>query len=85
MNHLTLMPTSLRLLYLVAVFAAASGVAFFDVPLMNSTAYAQASPELGLNAQLLVAARNGDLVTVKRVLDQGAKPNSRNRSGILRS
>ena len=48
---------------------------------MHPRAYAQASAELGLNAQLLVAARNDDVVTVRRVLDNGANPNTRNRGG----
>ena len=48
---------------------------------MHPDAYAQATPDLGMNAQLLVAARNDDLATVRRVLDNGALPDSRNRAG----
>ena len=48
---------------------------------MHPRAYAQASSNLGLNAQLLVAAKNDDIVTVRRVLDNGAVPNARNRAG----
>ena len=37
--------------------------------------------DLSPNAQLLVAARQGDLAAVKRLLDGGAAVNSRNRLG----
>ena len=42
---------------------------------------AQTATNPNLNAQLLVAARNGDLKAVERTLAQGAAPNSRNRLG----
>ena len=50
---------------------------------MHGTAYAQsqAQTELSLNAQLLVAARNDDIPNFRRMLDEGAAVNSRNRSG----
>jgi len=44
-------------------------------------AAAQQPSPMGLNAQLLVAARQGDLPTLSRLLDKGAAPNSRNRLG----
>ena len=54
----------------------------FDCPLlMHSAAYAQGTSDLGLNAQLLVSARNDDFQTVRRVLDSGALPDARNRAG----
>ena len=49
----------------------------FDRPLlMHSAAYAQGAADLGLNAQLLVSARNDDFQTVRRVLDSGALPDA---------
>src|SRR6185503_18747588 len=44
-------------------------------------AWPQAPTNPSLNAQLLVAARNGDMAAVERALSQGAAPNSRNRLG----
>ena len=44
----------------------------------SATAHAQ---DLTFNAQLLVAARNSDEAGVKRLLEVGAAPNSRNRKG----
>src|SRR5258708_896498 len=41
----------------------------------------QSSAELSLNAQLLAGARNGDEALVRRALEAGAAPNSRNRAG----
>ena len=41
----------------------------------------QTSVELSLNAQLLAGARNGDEALVRRALEGGAAPNSRNRTG----
>ena len=46
-----------------------------------SVALAQADSNLTVNAQLLVAARQADAESVKKSLDRGAAPNSRNRSG----
>src|SRR5262245_47426357 len=45
------------------------------------SAWPQAATNPNLNAQLLVAARNGDVAAVERALAQGAAPNSRNRLG----
>src|SRR5438132_14132965 len=42
---------------------------------------AQAPTHPNLNARLLVAARQADVVQVERTLAQGAAPNSRNRLG----
>jgi ankyrin repeat protein len=44
-------------------------------------AHAQAESNPSLNAQLLVAARQGNLAQVERSLDAGAAPGSRNRLG----
>ena len=44
-------------------------------------ALAQSESNPSVNAQLLVAARNTDLEAVKKSLDRGAAPNSRNRLG----
>ena len=44
-------------------------------------AWAQAPSNPSLNAQLLVAARQGDLPAVTRALERGAAPDSRNRLG----
>jgi ankyrin repeat protein len=44
-------------------------------------AHAQAESNPSLNAQLLVAARQGNLAQVERALDAGAAPGSRNRLG----
>ena len=43
--------------------------------------YAQNDSTFTLNAQLLVAARQSDVEGVKKSLDRGALPNSRNRQG----
>ena len=67
-----------------AVLFAGSDLLFsaLDQPLvMHPRAYAQTTPDLTLNAQLLVASRNDDVATVRRVLENGAAPNSRNRGG----
>ena len=47
----------------------------------NAYAQSQTQSELNLNAQLLVAAHNDDIATVRRVLEEGAVVDSRNRSG----
>jgi ankyrin repeat protein len=47
----------------------------------HAAAWAQADSNLTVNAQLLVAARQADAEGVKKSLDRGAAPNSRNRSG----
>jgi ankyrin repeat protein len=47
----------------------------------HSNAWAQNDQNLTVNAQLLVAARQADAEGVKKSLDRGAAPNSRNRSG----
>lgn len=44
-------------------------------------AFGQDTTELSLNAQLLTGARDGDEALVRRALDAGAAPNSRNRTG----
>ncbi|MEO7246330.1 MAG: ankyrin repeat domain-containing protein [Rubrivivax sp.] len=44
-------------------------------------AWAQAVTNPNLSAQLLVAARQGDLAQIERTLSQGAAPNARNRLG----
>jgi len=44
-------------------------------------AWAQSESNPSVNAQLLVAARNTDAEAVKKSLDRGAAPNSRNRLG----
>ena len=44
-------------------------------------AWAQTASNPSVNAQLLVAARNADAEGVKKSLDRGAMPNSRNRLG----
>src|SRR6185503_16374275 len=44
-------------------------------------AVAQAAGNPNLNAQLLIAAREGDAARVDRVLAQGAAPDARNRVG----
>jgi uncharacterized protein len=41
----------------------------------------QSAADVSLNAQLLTGARNGDEALVRRALDAGAAPNSRNRTG----
>jgi ankyrin repeat protein len=46
-----------------------------------AAAHAQATTNPNLNAQLLVAARQGDLQAVQRALAQGAAVDSRNRLG----
>jgi len=48
---------------------------------MATQAWAQAESNPSVNAQLLVAARNTDAEAVKKSLDRGAVPNSRNRLG----
>jgi ankyrin repeat protein len=48
---------------------------------LTSQAWAQAESNPSVNAQLLVAARNTDADAVKKSLDRGAVPNSRNRLG----
>src|SRR5262249_53913962 len=40
-----------------------------------------AEVDLSVNARLLLAARNGDIVSVERALREGAAPNARNRFG----
>ena len=47
----------------------------------SSTAWTQTESNPSVNAQLLVAARNADAEGVKKSLDRGAMPNSRNRLG----
>jgi ankyrin repeat protein len=44
-------------------------------------AWAQSESNPSVNAQLLVAARNTDIEAIKKSLDRGATPNSRNRLG----
>src|SRR5258706_301736 len=46
-----------------------------------SAVHAQAASHPGLNAQLLVGARQADIAQVERTLAQGAAPDSRNRLG----
>ena len=48
---------------------------------LAAPAWAQAESNPSVNAQLLVAARNTDIEAVKKSLDRGAAPNSRNRLG----
>jgi ankyrin repeat protein len=48
---------------------------------LTSLAWAQAESNPSVNAQLLVAARNTDAEAVKKSLERGAVPNSRNRLG----
>ena len=74
----------LRFCLVAAVFFAGSDLLFSPLNqllVMHPRAYAQTAADLGLNAQLLVAARNDDVVAVRRVLDNGAVPNTRNRAG----
>ena len=49
--------------------------------LFGGQAYGQSTAELSLNAQLLTGARSGDEAMVRRALEAGAAPNSRNRAG----
>ena len=49
--------------------------------LLSGVAAAQAPSNPNLNAQLLVAGRQGDLAQVSQALARGAAPNSRNRIG----
>ena len=49
--------------------------------LFGGFAYGQDTTELSLNAQLVAGARNGDEALVRRALEAGAAPNSRNRAG----
>ena len=48
---------------------------------LSPPAWAQSESNPSVNAQLLVAARNTDAEAVKKSLDRGAAPNSRNRLG----
>jgi ankyrin repeat protein len=48
---------------------------------LAAPAWAQSESNPSVNAQLLVAARNTDIEAVKKSLDRGAAPNSRNRLG----
>jgi ankyrin repeat protein len=48
---------------------------------LSNGAQAQAPTHPNLNAQLLVAARQGDLNALERSIASGAAPNSRNRLG----
>jgi len=48
---------------------------------LAAPALAQSESNPSVNAQLLVAARNSDIEAVKKSLDRGAAPNSRNRLG----
>lgn len=48
---------------------------------LHQQAGAQSESNPSVNAQLLVAARNTDAEAVKKSLDRGAAPNSRNRLG----
>ena len=66
-----LTPFSCRLL--AFLFACSAG--------LSAPAWAQSESNPSVNAQLLVAARNTDLEAVKKSLDRGAAPNSRNRLG----
>ena len=66
-----LTPFSSRLL--AFLFACSAG--------LSAPAWAQSESNPSVNAQLLVAARNTDLEAVKKSLDRGAAPNSRNRLG----
>ncbi|NBY33707.1 MAG: hypothetical protein EBQ68_06730, partial [Betaproteobacteria bacterium] len=68
-NFLTRFPTRL-LAFLFVCFAG-----------FSSTAWTQTESNPSVNAQLLVAARNTDAEAVKKSLDRGAAPNSRNRLG----
>ncbi|MGH8865230.1 MAG: ankyrin repeat domain-containing protein, partial [Burkholderiales bacterium] len=55
---------------------------FFALFFAGPGAFAQqSSAELSLNAQLLTGARNDDEALVRRALEAGAVPNSRNRTG----
>lgn len=49
--------------------------------ILTPQAWAQSESNPSVNAQLLVAARNTDADAVKKSLDRGAAPNSRNRLG----
>jgi ankyrin repeat protein len=49
--------------------------------LAPAPAWAQATSNTSLNAQLLVAARQSDLPAVQQALARGASPDSRNRLG----
>src|ERR1700704_4753834 len=53
----------------------------FYALLFVASAYGQDATELSLNAQLLAGAGNGDEALVRRALEAGAAPNSRNRAG----
>ena len=66
-----LMPFSKQLL--AFLFACLAGLA--------APALAQSESNPSVNAQLLVAARNTDTDAVKKSLERGAAPNSRNRLG----
>ena len=55
------------------IFVCCAGIA--------APAWAQSESNPSVNAQLLVAARNTDIEAVKKSLDRGAAPNSRNRLG----
>jgi len=66
-----LTPFSSRLL--AFLFACCAG--------LSAPAWAQSESNPSVNAQLLVAARNTDAEAVKKSLDRGAAPNSRNRFG----
>ncbi len=66
-----LTPFSSRLL--AFLFACCAG--------LSAPAWAQSESNPSVNAQLLVAARNTDAEAVKKSLDRGAAPNSRNRLG----
>ena len=50
-------------------------------PFFGGLAHGQDTTELSLNAQFLTGARNGDEALVRRALEAGAVPNSRNRAG----
>lgn len=56
------------------------GVLAIGLLLLASLAAAQAVTNAGLNAQLLMAARQGDVAAVQSAFSRGAAPNSRNRA-----
>jgi len=57
------------------------GLALACLTAFMSPAWGQSESNPSVNAQLLVAARNTDAEGVKKSLDRGAAPNSRNRLG----
>jgi hypothetical protein len=69
------------MMFTLSVFSRLLTICFGFFLCWASVATAQTDANLTVHAQLLVAARQGDAEGVKKSLDRGAAPNSRNRLG----